>query len=311
MTRATAIRVARALSASLVFGWVVACAAPGGAPRPMPVQIADHARAESGDASSPEVDAAAPSTSDHTLQAFALAGFNLQSSDADQNVLIGQLKTTRPAQIWGLAEVTASSGPALEAAFEAATEHDYAHVMGSTGGRQYRLLVAFDTERFELIDDRELKYIGGRSGRAPLILELRDRESEQHLLFMVNHLQRTDDALRLQQARQLHDWASLQILPVIAVGDYNFDWLLANGDDDHDAGYDALTAGGVFSWLRPRSLFPTQCSSFRSVLDFVFVAQGAREWPFESYVLDTERPCIDNAQRSDHRPVWATLLPRK
>lgn len=41
----------------------------------------------------------------------------------------------------------------------------------------------------------------------------------------------------------LNEWAENQDLPVIAVGDYNFDWEVVGGDQDHDEGFDLLTAG--------------------------------------------------------------------
>ena len=144
--------------------------------------------------------------------------------------------------------------------------------------------------------------------RAPLVAHLRDRESGAELLFMVNHLYRSNAAGRHEQAELLNAWGREQDLPVVAVGDYNFDWSVTNGDADHDAGFDGMTADGVFAWVRPAELVRTQCSAHDSVLDFVFVAGPAGEWPAESTILKPEPSyCPGDDTTSDHRPVMAAF----
>jgi hypothetical protein len=89
------------------------------------------------------------------------------------------------------------------------------------------------------------------------------------------------------------------------VGNYNFDWDVANSDTVHDPGYDLLTVDGVFAWVRPPQLIRTQCS-FDSILDFVFVAGAARQWRAASEILAAEESyCASDQHRSDHRPVLA------
>ena len=96
-------------------------------------------------------------------------------------------------------------------------------------------------------------------------------------MFMVNHLARGDNAIRHQQAERLNAWVRQQTVPVIATGDYNFDWEVNGGDTNHDAGYDKMTAGNAWSWVRPATLIKSQCDAgFNSVLDFVFVNAGAQ-----------------------------------
>ena len=46
-----------------------------------------------------------------------------------------------------------------------------------------------------------------------------------------------------------------------------------------------------------------------SLLDFIFVAQSARDWKAESSVIVRASDFPDNGQTSDHRPVEATLDP--
>jgi hypothetical protein len=45
---------------------------------------------------------------------------------------------------------------------------------------------------------------------------------------------------RQEQASMLNLWASTQTLPIIAVGDYNFDWDVDQGEVVHDKGYDNM-----------------------------------------------------------------------
>ena len=58
--------------------------------------------------------------------------------------------------------------------------------------------------------------------------------------------------------------------------------------------------------MRPATLIRTQCSSFNSVLDFVFTGNGAQSWSASSEILfaDTNY-CPDTNATSDHRPVLA------
>ena len=35
--------------------------------------------------------------------------------------------------------------------------------------------------------------------------------------------------------------------PLIATGDYNYDWEVEGGGDDHDDGFDLLTAADIFT----------------------------------------------------------------
>jgi hypothetical protein len=70
----------------------------------------------------------------------------------------------------------------------------------------------------------------------PLVAEFQDTRSNLRFLFMVNHLARSDNDLRRDQGQRLNDWVRTQTLPVIATGDYDFDWSVTNGDQNHDVG---------------------------------------------------------------------------
>lgn len=240
-------------------------------------------------------------------QQLTVASFNVESGDATTSRLRQDLRRVPASDVWGFSEVLNDSwGAAFEAELSSGGMN-YDRILGSTGGDD-RLLIVYNATRLERIRHFELLGIG-TGGRAPLVAHLKLRDGGQEFLFMVNHLNRGNATRRHEQATLLNEWATTQTLPVIAVGDYNFDWNLPNGDTNHDLGYDNLTRGDVYRWVRPATLLKTQCDpNFNSVLDFVFVTGAAKAWPATSEIQFPETSyCQDDSQRSDHRPLHAVL----
>lgn len=93
------------------------------------------------------------------------------------------------------------------------------------------------------------------------------------------------------------------------MGDFNLDY--AADASSRDAGYDLMTANGVWAWVKPVTLVTTQCSgwpcAFDSVLDFVFVVGAAQAWPASAEIVVRAGDFPDDATTSDHRPVRATF----
>jgi endonuclease/exonuclease/phosphatase family metal-dependent hydrolase len=240
---------------------------------------------------------------------LTVVGFNVESGGANLNVLASQIEELADVDLWGFSEVQDS---AWERRFrEAAAVGENASfnsILGTTGGAD-RLQIAYDSDRLELVRQFELHAINvGGNVRAPLVGEFRDKASGQSFLFMVNHLYRSQAERRYEQARMLNGWARIQTLPVIAVGDYNFDWNAAGGETDHDRGFDEMTADNVFAWVKPAAIIKTNCSPHNSVLDFVFVSGAAQQWSSSSSILFSEPSyCSNEASRSDHRPVLAAF----
>ena len=150
--------------------------------------------------------------------------------------------------------------------------------------------------------------------RAPLVGHFKVTGTTVEFLFVVNHLYRSKSERRWEQAQLLNRWAAQQAYPIVAVGDYNFDWDVDDGDVDHDQGYEEMVADGHFSWIRPSQLKKTQASpSYDSVLDFIFLGGDSWTWQAKSKIL--KRDASDNNddhfpdtdQTSDHRPVMATI----
>jgi endonuclease/exonuclease/phosphatase family metal-dependent hydrolase len=243
-------------------------------------------------------------TAAHAQDTLRVIAWNVESGGARMETIAARLTEMEPHHLWGLSEV---QNPAHAAAYQAAVGPRYASVVGTTGGAD-RLVILYDSTRFDLLNSVELHEMNptGRA-RSPLVGHLRDRTDGGEFLFMVNHLYRTVESARHEQARQLGEWGATQTLPVISVGDFNFDWSVGDGDLHRDAGYDLMTDGGAFRWLRPATLVRTQCT-FPSVLDFVFLSAAAAWWEGESEIVTRTDDCPDTDETSDHRPVRAWLV---
>ncbi|MCA1568255.1 MAG: endonuclease/exonuclease/phosphatase [Acidobacteria bacterium] len=239
-------------------------------------------------------------------QRLTVVSWNVQSGQADPQRIAPRVRAFQDVDIWGFSEVQNDAAAAVfETAAEAGENADFRRVVGTTGGAD-RLVIIYDSNRFSKIRDFQLNHINSGGHRAPLVAQLRETSTGQELLFMVNHLARGNSSLRHRQAGQLRRWAENQVLPVIAVGDYNFDWSVEGGDADHDLGYDRMTQDDIFTWVRPERLIKSQCSEeFDSVLDFVFVSSPAQSWPATSEIIVVPGDCPDDNETPDHRPVIA------
>lgn len=244
-------------------------------------------------------------------------GWNAESGDANPDTVAHGIAGIDGCDIWGMVEVQDSTWAVqFERAAEEGENADFGYIFGTTGNNSNDFMqIIYDASRFELVENFELHRINvtGRV-RAPLVAHFRIRASGDEFLFMVNHLYRSRGFRRHEQARLLNRWASGQTLPIIAVGDYNFDWDIHVGDQIHDAGYDAMVAEGHFNWIRPDDLKKTQSHpDYHTVLDFIFLGGKSWRWRAESQILprdanDTDDDHMrDNKQTPDHRPVMATI----
>lgn len=243
---------------------------------------------------------------------FQVVSWNVESGGARPSHIAREVRDDfEGVELWGLSEV---GGDGDAARYEVAAEEgegiNMERIVGTTGGSD-RLVVLYDAGRFQLVESFELDHINvSGTVRAPLVAKLRDQVSGRTLLFMVNHLYRGSSAGRHEQAALLNTWATEQTSMVIAVGDYNFDWHYENGDTDHDEGFDHMVANGVWEWVRPAALFPTQSSTEESVLDFVFwsgSAQVRAGWSAQSSIYVRDGDFSNVRLRSDHRPVKASF----
>ena len=241
--------------------------------------------------------------------------WNTGLDDADLSTITDRIRTFDGIEIWMLQEVwRANAASAIAAAVEDGENANYTAILGDSG-RDLRLLTIFNADRFQLLDGYEIAHINTTgNARAPLVLQLRDKLSGETFLLMNNHLYRSRDDERWRQATLLNEWARSQTIPVIAAGDYNFDWDYDNGEADHDTGYDNMTADGIWQWVRPERLVPTQCTdnlpcTYDEILVFVFVSGAAQQWQAISDVVVEPGDFPDDQLKSDHRPVRARFVP--
>jgi hypothetical protein len=281
-------------------------------------------------------------------EAFQLLAWNVESNrpgsppDSDARVIASQLVALLKApatrsQIVALSEVAPADVHAYRKAvgLGLATETDF--VTSASGGFRDAdsLLLIVDSSRFAIedavelhryagivanfnVDDENSPDHGTVRARSPLIVKLRDKRSDETFRLVVVHLARGEDDLRTDQARMLVRWAGDQQGPLIAAGDFNFDWDMYTRQGN--PGFDAMMEGGVWTWLEPDPLVDTNWAAARenpsrdrfpdSILDFVFVAKGATGWQGASHVIVRPGDFPDNQTTSDHRPIVASFRPQ-
>ncbi|MGJ3251737.1 MAG: endonuclease/exonuclease/phosphatase family protein [Elainellaceae cyanobacterium] len=246
---------------------------------------------------------------------LTVASFNVESGDADPRVIADRhVAPIDGVDIWGFSEVQNSSWlDTLETGTEVGEGSDFKSILGTTGGGD-RLAIVYSSRLLQPINYEEIEALSFQGHvRAALVAHFRLKATGEDFLFMVNHLYRSKEESRHQQAQLLHQWVATQTLPVVAVGDYNFDFDVAEGSQGkRDQGFDILTQDGAFVWIQPNPLIATICSDrYNSVLDFIFVANGAIAWPVESseilFADPTSSYCPDDNTTSDHRPIVATF----
>ena len=239
-----------------------------------------------------------------SAKTLTVVGFNTESGDANPSFIAqNYIAPIDEVDIWGFSEVQNDLWALeFEEGAEAGESDNFERILGTTGGGD-RLAIVYNNNRLELLDVTELDDINIRGRvRAPMVAHFRFRSNEKEFLFMVNHLYRGSASGRLEQAILLNTWASQQTLPIIAVGDYNFDWNISN--ETGNESFDAFVEPGTYQWIKPTNLINTICG-FNSILDFTFTVNEASNWSGSSEVLYEANYCPDNNQRSDHRPVLA------
>ena len=242
--------------------------------------------------------------------------WNVESGGNDPAIIARQLTEFDQADFYCLQEVGARNFGRYGAAIRDAHGDGYRFVPSVTG-RGDRLLVIYDSERFELVEIRELfkhgEYrLNDWRHRSPLLLELEDRETGAAFGVMTVHLARGDKSRRREQATGLREWGRARTQPVIAVGDFNFDYDYRRNRGNR--AYDNFTAeGSPWRWVRPAEDIDTNWSDRDgdgqdnypdSCLDFAFVS-GIENATARVVVRDSDFP--DDDRTSDHRPVSATI----
>ena len=266
-------------------------------------------------------------------ESISVLFWNVESDGNDPDTIAAQLtelaEEQGPFDVVGLTEVRENNG----SLYAEALGDNFTAIVSDSGGSD-RMVIAYDDDRFDLMQSMELEEHDGnalnfRSGsgqlrfRSPLVAELREDAGSQSFLFMVNHLARNNGGdnnggFRVQQAQGLVAWAADQALPIIMGGDLNLDYNFV--DQEGNDAFPALFGSDdsddqEYRWIRPEPLVDTNHSgrgntdSFPdSILDFVTTANIPATWQVtKSEVIVRPGDFPDNGDTSDHRPVQAVF----
>lgn len=280
---------------------------------------------------------------------FRLLAWNVESNRpgqppvSDPDVVARQLTdllrapATR-AQIVALSEVEPKTVERYRRAVTSGLDGEVDFVTSASGGYADAdsLMLAVDARRFRIeevielhryagikanftVDQETSSEYGSVRARSPLIAKVHDLSSGKPFWLIVVHLARGEEELRIDQARALRRWAADRADPIVAAGDFNFDYVFATARGN--AAFDAMVEGDTWKWLKPDPLVDSNWSEDRqkgtpgvdsypgSILDFVFVANGAKAWQGTSDVVVRAGDFPDDDRTSDHRPIVATFQP--
>ena len=241
-----------------------------------------------------------------------LAAWNVQSGENDPDVIAEQIKYFADYDVIGLNEVNSKN------------VDKYAEALGpqfqsfvSKTGRGIRLAILFDKNRFELLEQKEMSEYrdwalnnGDGTHRSPIYVRLKERQTGYEFVFMTNHLARQDNKLRQEQAAGLREWARDSQTPIVAMGDFNFDYSFAN--QKGNIAFNEFMKDGVWRWIRPVEEIDSNWSDGDkdgvddypdSMLDFAFVANGAKELSCQCEIIVRPGDFPDDETKSDHRPT--------
>ena len=237
--------------------------------------------------------------------------WNVESEGSDPKVIARQLREMSGYGIYALSEVL----PEAAETFREACGTNFKMIVTRTGFND-RLQIIYDARQYELVRRLELHEINVQRHRSPLVAHLRDRGSGREFMVMNNHLARGNADFRTEQAKRLVNWARDQTLPILAVGDYNFDfhYQRKRGND----GFRAMLRDNIYRWIPP--VEPVDSNWFDpepdgvdnfpgSLLDFAFVAGPAVKWKTKCRVIVRPGDFPDDQTTSDHRPVELLVTP--
>jgi hypothetical protein len=157
--------------------------------------------------------------------------------------------------------------------------------------------------------------------RSPLVATFRDKKTSTEFTVVLNHLARGNVDRRQQQAMGLRLWVEDQMLPVIGIGDFNFDYDFKT--QKGNAGFDEFLIDGHWRWLQPdplvestgllamamaKTTIPTAASTSRSSAARLVIGRHRRRSSFVSMTfLTTVGRAIIGRFRLTQNPRWPRM----
>lgn len=242
--------------------------------------------------------------------------WNIESGGNDPSVIAEQLGQLEKYDIVGLTEVDPANSRRYKDAMNAAHGNTFQSTLSATGNDD-RLMLLYDESSLSLIETYELvAHDGNRMNtvdfryRSPLVGRFRHKATATEFLVVLVHLARGKEKVRQMQAEGMRTWAAAQTVPVIGIGDFNFDFVFAT--EKGNKGFELFLAGDTWKWVRPEKLVDTNWYDPEpdgidnypgSCLDFTFTAGPAKKWAAQSRVVERPGDFPDDETTSDHRPV--------
>jgi endonuclease/exonuclease/phosphatase family metal-dependent hydrolase len=238
--------------------------------------------------------------------------WNVESEGSDPAVIQQQLAEFTGYDVIALTEVL----PEAARDFGNAWGENYDFIVSRSGNND-RMMLIYNKESLSLVRKFEIRDINFKDRyRSPLVAHFKDSRSGKELQVMVNHLARGKAEIRQMQARKLVEWAREQTLPIVAVGDYNFDYVFA--DRNGNEGFRVFMKDNIWKWIEPIELVDTNWYDNPrepdgkddypgSMLDFGFVAGSAKQWRSSCKVIVRDGDFPDDETTSDHRPFELIL----
>ena len=277
---------------------------------PVPVSDAEaNARnpATSGSAASDSIIGSIPESTGDVPFSLKFLSWNVESEGSDPATITKELASLGNYDLIALTEVL----PGAAKEFCTACGDSYNYIL-TDSGRNDRMMLIYNrnslnfVRKFEL-DDINYKY----RYRSPLVGQFKEPLSGKELLVMVNHLARGKEKIRQVQAKDLVKWGREQTMPVIALGDYNFDYVFDTRKGNE--AFRLFMKDNVWQWIEPIELIDTNWYDNPeqpdgkddypgSMLDFGFVAGPAKKWRTSCKVIVRDGDFPDNEKTSDHRP---------
>lgn len=249
------------------------------------------------------------STVTWNVEDFDFGGRNGASGSDGARIAIQLRDDFNNIDVFGLQEVNSEDVMEVYTAIAGLDEDGtYQYIYGKTGN-SIRLGLLVNSAKFEVADVEEIDFgLSPTRTRFPLAATLVSKTSGAEVVVVVTHFARGNEQNRFTQANLLRQWGEDRDKPIIALGDFNFDYNIIT--NQRHGSYDSLTESGYFKWVEPRFRVDTswsgdgQDSYPDQILDFVFAGGTATDWSAVSYVYVREGDFPDNGNSADHRPVF-------
>ena len=250
------------------------------------------------------------SASTEGTSSYKILSWNIESDGADAGVICEQLKELNKDDKYDVVALTEVLPVDLSKHRLALGEH-YKYIFSKTGFND-RMQILYNESKFSMIRQVDLNKINiSKRYRAPMLVHLKDRDTKTQFMVMVNHLARKKAEVRQEQASMLKEWGRDQSLPIIAVGDYNFDYEFET--EKGNPAFNNFMQDNIWRWVKPTEFVDTNWYDDPespdgkddypgSMLDFAFVAGPAKDWDATCNVIVREGDFPDDEKTSDHRP---------